>query len=315
MSSAERISAVSSRGRRQATGGLLARDLLRHALGGLLVPRGGDPPAAAASWADAPLVIVSSDGTAASECLAEVLRHSSGGRFDGIVVRDGAVLGGEIAAALESGLLPRLQARLAAARLLVVDHVDRLGGGDAQRGFASLVDALSAAGTAVCVSLSSHPAEARDLAPAVSSRLCGGLVVHRQSREPAARPSDRTEPGIGRILRIAARHHDLDVADLTGPSRRRAVVEARGLAIYLARTLTTKSLAAIGTACGNRDHTTVLHATRSVAARIACDPALATDVSRLMAALTGGGAAGRRRTRRLGVGDATRSVPPPSRRR
>ena len=49
------------------------------------------------------------------------------------------------------------------------------------------------------------------------------------------------------------------MADLKSPSRRQAVVAARGIAIYLARLLTPLSLEQIGDYFGGRDHTTVLH--------------------------------------------------------
>jgi hypothetical protein len=89
------------------------------------------------------------------------------------------------------------------------------------------------------------------------------------------------------VFRVAARHHELDVDDLLGPSRRRAVASARSLAMYLARLLTPKSLYAIGSACGGRDHTTVMHGVRVAERRIAGDTAFAADVARLVANLQG----------------------------
>ena len=46
----------------------------------------------------------------------------------------------------------------------------------------------------------------------------------------------------------------------------------RQLAMYLARELTGQTLPAIGRAFGGRDHTTVLHACRRTAERMAADP-------------------------------------------
>ena len=48
--------------------------------------------------------------------------------------------------------------------------------------------------------------------------------------------------------------------DLIGPSRRRPLVTARQIAMYVFRDLTDLSFPAIGREFGDRDHTTVIHA-------------------------------------------------------
>ena len=53
-------------------------------------------------------------------------------------------------------------------------------------------------------------------------------------------------------------------AEVTGDKRSRAIVQARHLAMYLARELTDISLPQIGERFGGRDHTTVLHAVDKV---------------------------------------------------
>jgi len=68
-----------------------------------------------------------------------------------------------------------------------------------------------------------------------------------------------------------ARHFDLSVTDLKSPSRRQAIVEARSLAMYIARRLTGASYAEIGRHFGDRDHTTVLHACRKLTQAVAAD--------------------------------------------
>jgi chromosomal replication initiator protein len=74
----------------------------------------------------------------------------------------------------------------------------------------------------------------------------------------------------------------LAAADLTGPSRRRQMAWARGVAMYLARTLTGQSLQSIGRAFGDRDHTTVLHGIRVTEERRSRDPAVAAEIERLV---------------------------------
>jgi chromosomal replication initiator protein len=69
------------------------------------------------------------------------------------------------------------------------------------------------------------------------------------------------------------------------PSRCRQVSHARGMAMYLARRLTQKSLQVIGTAMGGRDHTTVLHGIRVTETRRARDPGIAADIDQLIETL------------------------------
>ena len=59
-----------------------------------------------------------------------------------------------------------------------------------------------------------------------------------------------------------------EVEQITGGSRRRPLVDARQVAMYVARNMTDLSFPDIGKAFGNRDHTTVMHAVRKIEARM-----------------------------------------------
>ena len=83
------------------------------------------------------------------------------------------------------------------------------------------------------------------------------------------------------IARAVAARFGVRLGVLRGPSRRASVVEARHLAIHLARTLTGSSFAAIGTYFGGRDPATVRHACKAAAERINADPGLAAVVTNL----------------------------------
>jgi len=69
-------------------------------------------------------------------------------------------------------------------------------------------------------------------------------------------------PTLSSISNLVSHYFRLKVSDLRGPKRQQQVVRARGLAMYLARKYTNKSLAQLGDYFGGRDHTTVLHACR-----------------------------------------------------
>ena len=66
------------------------------------------------------------------------------------------------------------------------------------------------------------------------------------------------------ILEITAELFDFTVEQLTGGSRRRPLVDARQIAMYVTRSMTDLSYPEIGRAFGNRDHTTVIHAVRKI---------------------------------------------------
>jgi chromosomal replication initiator protein len=65
-------------------------------------------------------------------------------------------------------------------------------------------------------------------------------------------------------------------------SRRTAnVVRPRQVAMYLAKTLTLRSLPEIGRRFGGRDHTTVLHAVRKIENLVSNDTSLAEEIELL----------------------------------
>jgi chromosomal replication initiator protein len=77
---------------------------------------------------------------------------------------------------------------------------------------------------------------------------------------------------VERIQEVTARAFGLERDDLLSTSRAGKVAWARQLAMYLVRENTDATLPAIGRAFGGRNHTTVLHACRRAAARLAGDP-------------------------------------------
>lgn len=66
------------------------------------------------------------------------------------------------------------------------------------------------------------------------------------------------------IQKLVAEHFDVPVETLQGKTRKRSIVIARQLSMYLAKKLTDKSLKAIGETFGGRDHSTVIYSCRTV---------------------------------------------------
>ena len=108
------------------------------------------------------------------------------------------------------------------------------------------------------------------------------LLGRQDGDKVAVREADGSGP-IQQFLAEAARRHGLPAAALSGGGRSRGVVQARNLAMYLARHLTGSSFDSIGVAFGGRDHTTVMRGVRAVELRMTSDAAFAADVELLLA--------------------------------
>ena len=83
------------------------------------------------------------------------------------------------------------------------------------------------------------------------------------------------------IQGLVADHFELPVEILQGKTRKRQVVIARQLSMYLAKKLTDKSLKAIGANFGGRDHSTVIYSCRTVQDLMETDAILKDTVSEL----------------------------------
>jgi chromosomal replication initiator protein len=102
---------------------------------------------------------------------------------------------------------------------------------------------------------------------------------------PALGPRRRT---LREIQEQVCADFGVSLEQLLSTSRATSVAWPRQVAMYLARELTDATLPAIGRAFGGRNHTTVLHAHRRTAERIASDPNAFEAVRRLTLELRGG---------------------------
>jgi chromosomal replication initiator protein len=88
------------------------------------------------------------------------------------------------------------------------------------------------------------------------------------------------------IIAVAARYYSLTQAALVSSARRKSLVHARRVIVYLARLLTDLSYAQIGQGLGRRDHSTIMHAQRSIQDLVATDAATQRDLDELRRILT-----------------------------
>ena len=92
---------------------------------------------------------------------------------------------------------------------------------------------------------------------------------------------------ISNIQKVVAEYYQLRIADLLSKRRSRSVARPRQMAMALAKELTEHSLPEIGDAFGGRDHTTVLHACRTIKNLRETDGKLNQDWEKLVRILTG----------------------------
>jgi chromosomal replication initiator protein len=95
------------------------------------------------------------------------------------------------------------------------------------------------------------------------------------------RPADPRRIRVEDILRVVSKHYGVSRADLLSSRRTANVVRPRQIAMYLAKTLTLRSLPEIGRRFGGRDHTTVLHAVRKIEGLVQGDKVLADEIDSL----------------------------------
>ncbi len=86
---------------------------------------------------------------------------------------------------------------------------------------------------------------------------------------------------IDEIQKRVVEHYNIKLSDMHSPRRSRSVARPRQVAMYLAKSITTRSLPEIGRKFGGRDHTTVIHAIKTIEEIMVNDPNLAEDIELL----------------------------------
>ncbi len=137
----------------------------------------------------------------------------------------------------------------------------------------------------------------RALTADLAAEVLDGLYGRGEPRRPGrpGKPSGPGGPGVGyglpdvtvaRVQELVCDAFSLTHEELLSPSRAVRVSWPRQLAMYLAREHTQESLPAIGRSFGGRNHTTVMHAVKRTAERLAADPEAFAAVQKLTARLT-----------------------------
>jgi chromosomal replication initiator protein len=110
------------------------------------------------------------------------------------------------------------------------------------------------------------------------------LDVAQEALSDMVRAHDK-RVSVDEIMQTVSKYYNVRMADLLGPRRTRAIARPRQLAMYLAKTLTTRSLPEIGRRFGGRDHTTVIHAVKRIESLRDEDQQISEDLQILLRTL------------------------------
>lgn len=91
-----------------------------------------------------------------------------------------------------------------------------------------------------------------------------------------------TNISVDKIIRIVGEYYDITTSDLIGNKRTKSIVTARQIAMYISRKSTRLSTTQIGAYFGNKEHGTVMHATKKIEDLIINDPKIKGDVINLL---------------------------------
>ena len=97
--------------------------------------------------------------------------------------------------------------------------------------------------------------------------------------------SARPRITIDEIQRAVCAHYKLDKSEMASKRRVRAIARPRQVAMYLAKELTPRSYPEIGRRFGGRDHSTVIHAVRTVEALRVSDSELDAEIAAIRRSL------------------------------
>lgn len=141
--------------------------------------------------------------------------------------------------------------------------------------------------TAVAIPITEEPVWSKDIADRLDALLEEVDALRARARAiekdiGAARPAIARRLTTARAIILAtAKYYNLPISELYSDRRHAAVIRAKHVAMYLAKSLTTHSLPEIGRRFGGRDHTTVLNAWDKIAEKRKVDADLNREIDEL----------------------------------
>ena len=137
------------------------------------------------------------------------------------------------------------------------------------------------------------PRNVRELEGALNKMLAYAALTETpiclesaQARLADVARGSRARITIEDIQRAVCAHYRIDKSEMASQRRVRSLARPRQVAMYLAKELTPRSFPEIGRRFGGRDHSTVIHAVRTIGTLRQSDADLDTDIVRIKRALT-----------------------------
>lgn len=186
---------------------------------------------------------------------------------------------------LEGGLLAELDRPGIDMRLKVLRHKAQAWGFDVPRASLELIatrlpgNIRSLEG---CLRMlqAQQTLRATPLAPEEVEKLIQGFLTASPNKRPM-------HHDINTIMETVCQHYRVSPGDMLGRGRTNAVVHPRHIVMYFARELTNMSLAEIGRAMGNRDHSTVSYAIERFQGRATMEKTLQRELDFIRRLLLG----------------------------
>ena len=128
----------------------------------------------------------------------------------------------------------------------------------------------------------------RDLEGALTSLMANSIYCNEDlSMELAEKVLSQTvgveerKLNVPEIMETVAKFYNLEKSDILSRKRKREIVQARQVVMYLSKELTDASLAAIGAEVGGRDHSTVIYAEKAIANLLATDTQFKSELQEI----------------------------------
>ena len=133
----------------------------------------------------------------------------------------------------------------------------------------------------------------RELEGALISLLANATLAHKEITVQLAESitekivgEEQNDVTIDKVQRIVCEYFKISRDELLSKTRKRQIVQARQIAMYMSRILITNcSLSTIGAEIGGKDHATVLHACTTVTDLMSTDKTFkqyVTDIEKLL---------------------------------
>lgn len=132
----------------------------------------------------------------------------------------------------------------------------------------------------------------RELEGALISLIAHATLVHKEMTVELAEMitgkiigEDKSEISIGKVQKTVCEYFNITKETLLSKSRKRQIVQARQIAMFMSRSLVGCSLSMIGAELGGKDHATVLHACNTVSDLMTTDKLFkqyVTDIEKML---------------------------------